>query len=239
MARASVEAPRWSGIRSGSMRCGCGLLLLRCDKSRFLRARSSPTRAPTTCRRRSGHEPALPPPRLGHPRALHVSRAIVIAALAASPAPPITTILLRLVPTVLARRRSAAVGSRHTHPILVLNQIPRTLVQLEHRTLLLQILPMLRFLLLPQVNSPASAPIIHQRLIFDPRRTQTRRRAEERDDADAERGCGVRAVDRVRVRHDGLVVVVMVVVERRSRRNHEEVAQAEHAAHLRRETVIN
>lgn len=103
MARTSVETPRRSGgvIRRGSVRSGCGLGR---HELRFLGGGSGPT-GPNRCRRR--HELALPPPRGGHPRALHVRGAIETPTLAARPAPPVTAILFRLVSTVLARARAA------------------------------------------------------------------------------------------------------------------------------------
>lgn len=62
------------------------------------------TTTTTTNTRNSNRHPHLPlsPPRRGDPGALHVSRAVIAASSATSPAPPVLTTLLCLVSTVLA-----------------------------------------------------------------------------------------------------------------------------------------
>lgn len=143
-----------------------------------------------------------------------MSRAVVIPTFAASPAPPVSTILLRLVATILARR-STTVRGGGGQSIVVPNQISSTVVELKHhRTLFLQIMTMLGLLVLPQLNCATSASITHQCLVLgaDVRWAETRRGGEKRNNTDAERSRGVRAVDRMRIGHDRLVMVVVVVV---------------------------
>lgn len=231
MTRASFKAPRRSGVRSRSVRSSS--ISLRTNKPRFLGTGSGTTRPCNRCRRpRRRHELPFPPPCSRDPSALHMSRAIKTSTLTTSPAPSVSTILLRLVPTVLARGGPAAGGGITT--TTKMNQIPGTNIVFEQITLLiLHVVPlmmMMGLLLLPELNSLVSSTqhVGGCVVVVDG--------GEKRDNTDTKRGS---RVERMRIGDDGVVAVVVVVdvvmmllkmvvvVERGSRRHHEH-------AHLRR-----
>lgn len=99
MARAGIETPGRGGVGSGSMRSS---LRSATAESGFLRTGSRLRRA---CGGSSitADKMALSAPGSRDPGALHMCRAVIASTLAASPAPPVRAILLRLVPAILAR----------------------------------------------------------------------------------------------------------------------------------------
>lgn len=205
------------------------------------------------------HQLAFPPASRGDPRALHVSCTLETPALATSPAPPVGTILLRLVPAVLTRRRRTRTGPHNpsaSYSAAVLNQIG-VYSLIQHARFLEEMGVLLTLLILPQLNcsstssaasssSAASAPSDRAAkgivgVVVDG--AEARSGGQEGNYADTEGGGGVGSVEGVVVGEEvgvGVVVVVVVVgvVEGGGRGDDEEVAEADHA-HLVREAVVD
>lgn len=211
------------------------------------------------------HQLAFPSASRGDPRALHVSCTLETPALATSPAPPVGTILLRLVPAVLTRRRRTRTGPHNpsaSSSAAVLNQIG-VYSLIQHPRFLEEMGVLLTLLILPQLNcsstssaasssssSAASAPSDRAAegivgVVVDG--AEARSGGQEGNyadtDADTEGGGGVGSVEGVVVGEEvgvGVVVVVVVVgvVEGGGRGDDEEVAEADHA-HLGREAVVD
>lgn len=211
------------------------------------------------------HQLAFPPASRGDPRALHVSCTLETPALATSPAPPVGTILLRLVPAVLARRRRTRTGPHNpsatsASSAAVLNQIG-VYSLIQYARFLEEMGVLLTLLILPQLNcsstssaassSAASAPSDRAAegivgVVVDG--AEARSGGQEGNyadtDADTEGGGGVGSVEGVVVGEEvgvGVVVVVVVVVgvvEGGGRGDDEDVAEADHA-HLGREAVVD
>lgn len=159
-----------------------------------------------------------------------MSRAIEASALAARPAPSVTAVFLRLVPTVLARRPSGA-HSRAAHRSAAgagaMRKVPGASAVVFKKALLLQII------VLPELNSAAAASIMmaqHVVVVVAVDAGETRSGGgEEREDAEAVDGG-------VRIGHDDVVVVG--VVEGGSGGDHEDVPKAHHAHLGVREAVV-
>lgn len=158
------------------------------------------------------------------PRALHVSSTIKPPTFTTSPTPPVGTIFLCLVATVLTRSgpggSSAATSGRGA-------AVEKTLVKIHgFFEIIIRILLLILLLVLPELDSSSgSTPTVsvHNIIVVHAHA----RRTKEGDDSDAEGRGGVGCRDGVGIGDEGLLVVV--VVEGRCRSNYKHVTETNHS----------